>query len=223
MNLASQPFVNERPVRRVTAALWAAGVILLVANGWLYWRHYSGSHSTGERLAEIAARIEEEQSALNALRTELESFDLVELNREARWVNARIAARTFSWSSLFDRVGEVLPGDVRLSSLSPRFYRENRRDRGEDEGGGGDVELSIRGTARKDTALLALMDALFEHPAFFYPDLSNEARRDDGTVDFTLTVVYRPTAPVPAVPAPEATEGGATDAEAAGTAAEERS
>lgn len=199
MNLASRPFVNERPVLRLTAALWIVAAVCLAVNVSLYWRQLSGSQSTGERLEQVERQFAEERARVGELRSELERIDLAAQNREAEWVNARIAARTFSWSTLFDRVGEALPGAVRLSSLSPKFYRESGNGREALEARASDVELTLRGTARNDQALLDLMDNFFAHPSFLAPDLASEARREGGVIEFSLSVLYRP--PPPAEPA----------------------
>src|SRR6185295_15528787 len=38
VNLASRPFANTRPLRRVAALLWLVGAVLAVVVGLLYWR-----------------------------------------------------------------------------------------------------------------------------------------------------------------------------------------
>ncbi|MEJ2085415.1 MAG: hypothetical protein P8Y44_07020 [Acidobacteriota bacterium] len=41
-------------------------------------------------------------------------------------------------------------------------------------------------------SILEFVDALFDHPSFVSPDLSSEARRQEGLDQFSLEVIYLP-------------------------------
>jgi Tfp pilus assembly protein PilN len=190
LNLARRPFVNVRPVRRAAVLLLVVGAALTVANALVYWKHFTGEGRTRSRSQELARELAAEQENIARLRSELAAFNINDLNERAGFVNAEIARRRFGWSRLFDRIAEVQPDDVRLLSLYPRFPDERKR-RGADRDTDDQVTLEIRGVAKDGDAILALIDALFAHPAFSDPDLSREARREDGTIEFALDVAYR--------------------------------
>ena len=64
-------------------------------------------------------------------------------------------------------------------------------------GGAADrVRLEILGAARRDDAILELLDALFADPAFEDPNLANESKQQ-GEVRFSLSATYLPAAAPP--------------------------
>ena len=219
LNLASRPFANRRPVKRAGIALWSIALILTVVNGLLYWSYQSGSSEGREELQRVRSDIAAEGEALRALSDELKAFDLQALNPKADYLNERIAERTFPWSRLFDDLVEALPIQVRLSSLSPRAPDQRRLAR--DESAKDWIELEIRGYAANGEALLDLVDALFEHPAFSAPTLLNERRDNAGEITFALNARYRSkspsreavvTASTPAAPSARASDENAASA-----------
>lgn len=208
LDLAADPFVNARPVRRATTLLWLLGVALLAANVWLYWGYFSGQGAKSERLGQLEPRLE-----LERLRQELDGLDLAEQNVHVAFLNTKIAQRAFSWSSLFDRLAEVLPAEVHLRRLNPRFSDPKQASRRGSALAPREelVQLELAGVAKSDQALLAFIDAIFAHPAFREPNLVSEARREGGNVEFSLGAVYLPAASAAA----EGGEAGGTPLEAA--------
>jgi Tfp pilus assembly protein PilN len=220
INLASRPFVNARPVTRVTAALWALGALFALAAGWSFWRYFTGREDQRHELAGIEAAMERERAAIADLRSELAGMPLANQNERVLFLNQRIAERAFSWSLLFDRLAGILPGDVRLLSLAPRVdFGADERRRGAAEAGapGERVLLQVEAVARRPEAILELLDALFASAAFERPNLSRE-NREGGETRFSLTVVYLPGAAADAAAAETAadTPAGDADEDAAG-------
>jgi Tfp pilus assembly protein PilN len=200
-NLARRPFLNQRPVKRISLLLVVAGAVLLLADLWLYLGYVSDRRSTASQLIEIEAQIESERAALEAAGRRLAAAEISAQNELVEFMNGRIAERTFGWSVLFDRLADLLPQDVRLESLSPQFVAAEamRGGRGEPRAAvaeadpGQRVQIGLEGRARDGEAILALVDALFADPAFADPDLSRETRRE-GEVAFSLSVTYLPRA-----------------------------
>ena len=195
-NLARHLFANTRPVNRLGIALWVAGALLLAGNVAVYYSYFAGS---GDRRAELARL--EEQVALQQRRaaqaeTDLAGIDLEQQNEQVEFLNRKIAERAFSWSLLFDRIAEVLPTQVRLTSLRPHGVvsgnearrRVARRVVVEE----GRVALELEGEAQSGEALLRFVDNLFAHPAFEDPDLAQEAVDDGERIEFTLRAQYLP-------------------------------
>ena len=195
LNLARRPFVNRRPVRRLALLLWVLALALVLVNGALYWRHFSGEDKSRERVETIDLEVETETQRLEQLRDELSQLDLEKQNREVEYLNARIAQRTFSWSSLFDRLAEVLPRDVRLYRLAPKVVGPSvdERRRKATAPQRDIVYLTLAGAARSEEALLEFLDLLFAHPSFRQPNLSSEARKG-GLIEFNMTVTHLPEA-----------------------------
>ena len=219
INLASRPFVNDRPVARVTAALWALGALLALATGWSFWGYFAGREDQREELARIEAAMEREREAVARLSRELAGIPLDNQNQRVRFLNQRIAERAFSWSLLFDRLAEILPADVRLLSLAPQVgFGQDGRQRSAAAAAGAPGErvlLQVLAVARRQEAILELLDAMFASDAFERPNLARESREGAET-RFTLSVVYLPGAAVEAA----GVETGETDGSVDGAGAE---
>lgn len=197
LNLAAQPFVNTRPVVRLSVLLWLVGFVILAGNLWLYWDFLTGRNEVHARLAQVDHSIGAERQRVVALDRELAGFDLARQNDQASFLNSRIERRRFSWSRLFDELAGILPQDVRLQSLRPVPAEEGARVAGRARtvsgiGGGDRVILDVDAQARTDQAILDFVDALFADPSFERPDLQRQATQDNKLIGFSLDVAYRP-------------------------------
>jgi Tfp pilus assembly protein PilN len=192
LNLAREPFLNERPVRRLAVLLWSVSALLLAVSVVFYGAYFVNSAEARQRLQQLRGEIERENELLAVLKSELQNLDLTEQNQKVLFLNERIAERTFPWGTLFDRLGDVLPRGVRLYSLAPQVG--DGRDRGAAAALQGQqrVRLRLDGAAEEDEDLLALMDALFAHPAFEDPKLSRESRQGVRLIRFDIETGYLP-------------------------------
>jgi len=196
LNLASRPFVNRRPWRRLTALLWVLGLALLTLNAVLYWGYLTGSADARAELADLREDLAGDRDALRRLNDELARLDVDAQNREVAFLNERIADRRFPWGRLFNDIEDVLPWNTRLRSLAPeRSDRNRRRSAAAGANPNERITLDLTGEAQGDQGLLDLIDALFEHPSFEDPKLLHESRQDAGPLDFAVAVVYLPAAP----------------------------
>lgn len=208
LNLARRPFLNGRPVVRISVALLFLGLVLLLVNVSLFWSYLDDSKEKRAELEAKAAEIDQERKALQEVDARISSLDLVDQNQEALYLNRKIRDRTFSWSLLFERLGAVMPQEVRLERLSPRGVVAEREPQGrqvtEENMKEGVITLALAGQAKSSEALLQFVDNLYMAP-FDNPNLSRESRdEDDGLLRFDMTVEYRPEA---AAPEPEAAAG----------------
>lgn len=193
LNLSRRPFVNQRPVVRIAALLWALGLILMLLNVWLYWSFYQGQGQTRARLAEIGTAMDREQDRIGELESRLASVDLEAQNEQVEFLNQRIERRTFGWSVLFDTLSEVLPRDVRLTRLRPeRGTAAARRERLDTTAGPPQIPLAIDGQAKSPEDLYVFLDALIASPAFRDVNPQREARNEGGTINFALSTIYLP-------------------------------
>ncbi len=203
LNLARRPFLNSRPVVRVSLLLWVLGLLLLLGNVSLFWNYLSSSADKRQQIARGEEEIAKQRQAADQLQRRLDTIDLEQLNQQIDFLNQRIEERTFSWSLLIDRLVEVLPDDVRLNRLSPETGEKaglrGRRSPGAPRGGAGrsdhprrQIPLTLTGETRSDEALMQFVENLFAHPAFADPNLMRDERQENGLVSFQLTVQYIP-------------------------------
>jgi Tfp pilus assembly protein PilN len=201
LNLSRRPFLNSRPVVRVSLLLWALGLALLIGNVSRFLTYRDRSADKRQQIARGEAEIERQRGLQARLQKLLDNFDLETQNDKIDFLNRKIQERTFSWSALLDRIAERLPHDVRLNRLAPltggkaekEFQRSHVARRA---GTGGDqVPLLITGETRKPEALTPFIDSLYK-PPFAYPNPSREETTEDGKLlKFELSVQYRPSLP----------------------------
>jgi Tfp pilus assembly protein PilN len=208
LNLARRPFLNSRPVVRVTLLLWLLGLALLLVDLWQFLGYRERSADKREQIARSEGEIERQRAALARLQKTLDSFDLDAQNQKVEFLNKQIAERTFSWSQLLDRVAERLPNDVRLNRLTPLTGDKAERQRTGSTAARRSsktsdlVPLLITGEARNDEALSSFVDNLFK-PPFTDANPTREEREEDGkTLKFEISVQYRPGPPPAASAAP---------------------
>ena len=195
LNLARDPFLNRRPVERLRRVLWGAGLVLLALNGSFYLDNRRDSTVLRGELRAAVAEIDSESEAILELRQTLSELGPQDQNSKVAFLNQRIAERTFPWGELFDNLGEILPENVRLRSLSPKVDRRTSRGRrATDDGSSRSVGLAISGAARTDDSLYELIDAFFRHPAFETPKLAHQRNQAGGNVTFSMNVNYLPAA-----------------------------
>lgn len=199
LNLARRPFLNLKPVRRAGALLLVTGALLVGWSAILYWKYFTGQGRARLESQELAGSIVDAEERISDLRSQLRSLNIEALNRRTAAVNLEIERRRFAWSRLFDHLSTVLPANVRLISLSPKFERTRAADR---RASPESVTLELNGVAKDGADLLVLLDNLFAQPAFRSPNLSQERRRADGFVDFVLEVSYLPRADMAQSPDP---------------------
>jgi len=195
LNLARRPFVNTRPVTRISILLWILGLLLLLGNVSLFWNYLSGSAEKRAELDRLEQEVQRQNQTATQLEQRLASLDLEQQNRKVRYLNRKIAERTFSWSLLFDRLAQVLPDGVRLTRLAPRPLAKKAAGRPEEELEPLDdrVQLVIHGKARSDEDLLDFVNRLFAHDSFAEPDFPQETREEENNlVDFDVQVIYIP-------------------------------
>ncbi|MEM7587143.1 MAG: PilN domain-containing protein, partial [Acidobacteriota bacterium] len=119
VNLARRPFVNRQPVLRLAGLLWLIGAILLLINFRLYSSYWQGSAGYRQQLAEVGQEIQQADQELNQHNPALTKVNLPRENSRTKFLNSLISYRTFPWSALFDDLEQVMPLDVRLTSVRP--------------------------------------------------------------------------------------------------------
>lgn len=211
LNLSRRPFLNTRPVARVSLVLWVLGALLLLGNVTLFYDYLSGSTEKRAELARMEDQVEREQESVRKLEGRLAGLDLAEQNELVGFLNLKIAERTFSWSLLFDRLAETMPGNVRIITLQPSAIGGNERERRSRSSrpaplASDRVELSIQAEAKDEEQMNRFVDNLFAHPSFEDPDFTEEALTERGDLRFSLRVTYLPRNATPGVTVEEEPE-----------------
>ena len=191
LNLAQRPFSNRSPRRRLRVILWTAAGLLMVLNSFLFAQYWISSSSSREELRAVRERSDEQVETMRELQQRLAAVDLETQNEQVRFLNRKIAERTFPWSDLFDDLAAVLPRDVRLLSIAPGIEDDSKKRRGQDLATSIDwIGLEVIARAKKSDDVLNLIDAMFEHPSFAGPTLAQENLKE-GEIEFNASVRYR--------------------------------
>jgi Tfp pilus assembly protein PilN len=193
LNLASRPFRNNTLV-------WAGYLILLVgAVGFSYWnissyREYN--HELAEREAE-KGDLEQQQADLNARRAkivrEVRGFDVKSIGRRTSKANEVIEWKAFSWTRLFNRLEEMLPHKVRMTSVRPVFRDRDRDD--EDGDSRYAISVTVDGLARDLSAFHEIQTKLIQHDSFGWVKPRFANRADNGEYAFGVDFLYYPGEP----------------------------
>lgn len=192
-NFARRPFQDDRPVFLATGALFLLGAILLVANLRVFVDY---RRQVADTRAEIAA-LEERQTRANqkaeGAKAAVSAYKLSALADESRGLARLVAERRFSWTLLLSRLERVLPSNVGVAYLQPRFEKD------------GEIWLDMQFNARKSEAVVETIAALARNPAFGEVNLRSEtASPEPGAPDpfhFLLSTQYEP-GPARDAPAP---------------------
>ncbi|HEY2736928.1 MAG TPA: PilN domain-containing protein, partial [Thermoanaerobaculia bacterium] len=176
--------------------LWLLGALLLLGNISLFRNYLSNSAEKRAELARLEMRILTEDRQVSQLEAQLANSNLEQQNRQARFLNRRIAERTFSWSHLFDHLSQILPDGVRLTRLTPASLTDPKETQGNEPAApvrprDERVSLLIDGEAKSDEALSLFVNRLFA-PPFDEPDLTRETREDEDLVKFDIKALYLP-------------------------------
>ncbi len=181
-NLASQPFLNARPVWLVTIVALVLAAIFLGINVHVYLR---GNRILGEQIQEQEQLLADRSTVEVALTREIDQLDRVPwrgLGRKVDELNFVLRQQGFSWLALLRDIEEVLPRDVRLVRIAPTVEEV-------------EVALAIEGVARSRDAMLDLLENLIQDERFSNPMPSIEVSPEEsgtGIYEFALEVHYKP-------------------------------
>lgn len=183
-NFARRPFSDDRPAYVLGIALGLVGLALLFANLRLYSGYRREVADTRAEIAALEARQARADRAAETARNALSSYRLSAMADESQAILRIAAERKFSWTALLARLEKVLPPDVGLSSLQPRF-----------EGPAGDSALDLMLIARSREAIVRTIAALAKDPAFDRVVLKTEAMPEAAGADpirFAIDSRYYP-------------------------------
>jgi hypothetical protein len=179
LNLASRPYRDYRPVYAVVVAMSLITAFLMLNNVETYYRYTRDTHSTRAKIASIEAQTQREREREQSVQQRIKGLDLRRLSAQTRFVNAKLAERAFSWSTLLDELESVLVDDVRLVSVAPAFAE-------------GSIQLTLEFVSKSADGMIKTINRMNADPQFRYPFPSNQSALETGGYAFSLTVQYLP-------------------------------
>ena len=186
LNFARRPFRDFRPVYLVAGAAVLVGAILFAINAGLYGEFRRDVADTREEIAWLEKRQQRATVAADEARKALSSYQLSELADESHGLLRLVEERQFSWLALLGHLERVLPAEVRLSRLQPKFQE-------------GEILVDVALIGRGPQSVVRTLAALSRSPHFTAIELKSESRPDDGGGmpeghTFILSTVYDPEA-----------------------------
>ena len=163
LDFARRPFRDERPFLLAAALAFGLAAILLVANVRQYAEFHRSSEGTARQIESLEARRDRAERDAQVSRAALNNYKVSNLARESRGLLKLVSERRFSWSALLGRLERVLPPDVRLTRLTPRFSET------------GETTLDCSLVGKSQDAVVRTLAALSRDPGFAAVELRSEA------------------------------------------------
>ena len=180
VNLAARPYRDYKPVYAVVVVVSILIAFLMLNNIDTYYRYVRDTRNTRNEIALIEAQTRREHERADVARRQIATMDLVSLAKQAKFVNAQLAQRAFSWSELLDRLETVLPDNVRITSVAPHF---------EDSGL---VHLNLMCEGKTADSMLNAINRLQKDPHFANPFPTSQ-ENTGAAYRFGINVDYKPT------------------------------
>ena len=182
LNLAARPYRDYRPVYAVVVLMSLLTAFLMLNNIDTYYRYIHETQNTRARIAAVEGQAQQERQRAQAVQQRVSGLDLTLLDSQAKFVNARLAERAFSWSALLDELESVLADDVKLISIAPSFSEK------------GPVNLSMQFESKSADGMTTTINRMNNDPQFRSPFPASETALPTGNFSFSLTADYIPRA-----------------------------
>jgi type IV pilus assembly protein PilN len=199
LNLASRPYRDYRPVYAVVVGMSLLAAFLMLNNVETYFRYIRETQSTRAKIETVEAQARSERERADIAQRRIKNLDLALLDRQTRFINAKLAERAFSWSTLLDELESVVADDVRLVSVAPTF------------GENGEINLDMSFQAKTGDGMLSTIRRMQNDPQFRDPFPRVESQMEGG-YQFQLTAKYLPPAMQPADDVVRTSTSGAKEA-----------
>lgn len=182
LNLAARPYRDYRPVYAAVVVMSLAIAYLMLNNIDTYYRYVNETQHTRTQIEQIDRQAASERERTAAVEAQLRGVDVRGLEQQTRFINVHLAQRAFSWSELLDALEDVMPADVRIRSITPRFDKTGR------------VHLELSCEAKTSEGMLETITGLTNDPRFSDPFPHAESATDRGDFQFSIGLDYRPRA-----------------------------
>jgi Tfp pilus assembly protein PilN len=178
-NLASSPVKNHTLFFLGCFVLLAATAAFTVFNirsistGYLAARKLEADTLTSQK------QISDLKQEADALEGRIAVIKTVDFVNETEFVNAAVAKRVFSWTTLFDQLESALPGSVKMVSVSPAFSDK-------------DISIQMEVSGRSLNDIVDLIKRLQASPVFSEVFFMNERKDNDGSLHVSISLRYSP-------------------------------
>jgi hypothetical protein len=177
-NLAARPFYNERIVRALLVALAALAVGLSIYTAGRFISLSARNRSLDSQAAAAEQRARDLRVEAAKVRQSVSRADLDKVAAAAREANVLIDRRAFSWTALFNRFEETLPGDVRITAVQPQVSNDGR------------LVIAMTALSRRVEELDTFIDRLEKTGAFGSTLSREEQVEEDGTIRSIIQGFY---------------------------------
>ncbi len=200
MNFASRPFRNNTLLWTM-CSLFAVGLIAFtVWNAERWWDYRAQLNVLQSDISTLGSRNTEYEGRRDRFKDALKTVDVKALKKQAAKANDVIAWKSFSWTKLFNILEERQPFDVRMVSIKPQFYAEQKaRSRGasakskpKSEPSADSVRIRLEGIAKEPIDFHSLQRSLICGTHFDQIEPIREVRTQNGEILFELIVLYYP-------------------------------
>ncbi|HKB78607.1 MAG TPA: hypothetical protein VKH35_02720 [Thermoanaerobaculia bacterium] len=179
LNLAARPYRDYRPLYAVVVVASLVIFFLMLNNVETGVRYLRDTKATRARIDKLEQQAANEEKRTRDLDQRLRTVDVEQLALQTQFANTQLAERAFSWSELLDRLERVLPGDVRIQSVTPSFLKS------------GAVRLNMDMWGKSGDSMVRTLDRFNRDLHFSNPFPSAEEHSDTG-YHFGMIVEYKP-------------------------------
>lgn len=184
-NLSTRPFYNQRALRVGIAVIGALALALSVYNAARIVSLTARNAELSGRADAAEAQAQELATQSRGIRESLNRSDVSATETAAREANLLIDRRAFSWTMLFNRFEQTLPGDVRITAVQPQVDRQGR------------FLLAINVMSRSVEAVDTFIGELEKSGAFQNPLAVQEQLQQDNLFRTVIQTYYTPEAVKP--------------------------
>jgi len=178
-NLSSNPIKNYSFYFIGCVLLLASAIVFTAFNVANLSRSFVESGGLQASMSEQQTKINDLQRQATALESQIAKIKTPQFVSETQFVNDAIKRRVFSWSTLFDQFEGVLPDNVKMVSVLPKFGDQMIT-----------ITMEVAGKSLND--IVSLIQALWNSPAFSDVVLKGERQENDGLLHATISLQYLP-------------------------------
>lgn len=120
LNLASRPFINLTLPWIIAGVLLLAATVFTLFNVITIFSATSDSGETAEKIQQLNEEMDAMRAEISTIDNRLRSINPDKIRREVSFANDLIVRRTMSWSTVFDRLEEIAPAQLKMVRISPQ-------------------------------------------------------------------------------------------------------
>jgi hypothetical protein len=184
-NLASAPIKNYSLFLLGCFALALIAVSFTIYNVFTLTGGIFQSQELGKSIAADQAKINKLERDADQLSSGIGRISTPQFISETEFMNNAIKRRVFSWTTLFNKLEQALPENVRMLSVTPSIAGES-------------ISVSLELQAQSLQDMVEFIKIFNDDSAFSEVVLRGEQRSDEGLMNFSVSLRYFPPKPAAA-------------------------